>query len=144
MKWKAVLFTMGVFATPVSAFDDNAIKQMCAEEWGNDYSMVAYCRDQQRGAAKKFDTYLEKAKLNSVLQTIVGDCVAEWNKDYSMLVYCTNQQLEAFSSLQSLPDDVPQGVITTIKSDCEVEWGSDFRMVEYCIEQQTEAWRSLQ
>jgi len=126
------------------AYDDAAIIKQCDEEWGSDFAMIKYCREQQRTAGRAYENFKAQAETSEAAATILDHCESEWRKDYSMVVYCIEQQSSALQSLSASPDDIPPEVQEKIKSQCSAEWGTDFSMIAYCVEQQTNAWRSLQ
>lgn len=128
----------------IAEVDDELIVNKCNDEWGDDFEMVAYCREQQRAAGKTWVSILDAAEPGSATETIIQNCVSEWSADYEMLVYCHEQQDKALKSLAVAPDGVPDDVFDTISSKCESEWGDDFEMIKYCQDQQVTAWKSLQ
>ena len=133
-----------VFPGVASAYDDNAIKAKCDAEWGTDFAMVNYCRDQQRTAGENYDRFKEQAADNATSATILAHCEGEWAADYSMVMHCSDQQVTALQTLSTIPLDVPANIAEAIRGQCASDWGNDFSMVAYCVNQQTTAWRSLQ
>ncbi|MEI4232489.1 hypothetical protein [Roseovarius sp. D22-M7] len=139
-----VTCTMLLIPGAVFAYDDTAIIERCDAEWGTDYSMVQYCRDQQRSAGKTFDRLKSQADTDETVATILAQCEGEWHTDYAMVIYCFEQQSSALRSLSILAEDIPPSVHEQISSHCSNEWGNDFSMVAYCVEQQNNAWRGMQ
>ena len=140
------LFTL-ISITPnvaISEINDELIVNMCNDKWGNDFEMVAYCRDQQRAAGKNWISFLDSAEPGSQAEAIIKNCVSKWNSDYEMLAYCYEQQETALQSLSIAPENVPSDIFDIISSKCNGEWGNDFEMVAYCRDQQVKAWKALQ
>ncbi len=128
----------------VLAYDDDAIVRQCDAQWGTDFSMVAYCRKQQRDAGETVDQLRNRADAEPTLRTILTLCEGQWGTDYSMVAYCTKQQSESVQDLSSaLPEDIPSDTAATIRQQCDAQWGTDYSMVAYCVKKQTEAWRTL-
>ena len=124
--------------------DDDSIVARCDAEWGNDFQMVAFCRDQQRTAGSRWVSIVDGVTPDTPADSIVKRCLGEWGDDYQMLVFCHDQQQTALQTLATKPDDIPEGVFETIVNRCDADWGDDFQMVNFCRNQQVTAWRSLQ
>ena len=124
--------------------DDQSIVARCDAEWGDDFQMVAFCRNQQRTAGNSWVSIVNSVIPNTPAESIVRRCEREWDNDYQMLVFCHDQQQAALQSLAIKPDDVPEGIFERIVNRCDSEWGDDFQMVSFCRNQQLTAWRSLQ
>jgi hypothetical protein len=124
--------------------DDDSIVARCDAEWGDDFQMVAFCRDQQRTAGSRWVLIVGSAEKDTPADSIVRRCLGEWGDDYQMLVFCHDQQQTALQGLATQPDDIPDDVFGTIFSRCEADWGDDFQMIAFCRDQQMAAWRSLQ
>lgn len=136
---------LALSAGPVFAqVDDESIVARCDAEWGDDFQMVAFCRDQQRTAGGTWVSIVDSATPDTPAESIVQRCLNEWGDDYQMLVFCHDQQHAARQSLDIKPDDIPDDVFGTIVSRCEADWGDDFQMLKFCRDQQVTAWRSLQ
>jgi hypothetical protein len=141
------VFASAIFlavTTPAFAYDDAAIREMCDAEWGTDFQMVAFCRDQQRQAGEKVSGLREQATGDDLTRVILNRCETEWGTDYAMIVFCHDQQVTAVNQLAAPPDDVPREVLESIRGQCDADWGNDFSMVAFCVDRQTAAWRSLQ
>ena len=140
----AIAFLLSAVASLAFAYDDDAIVAQCDAEWGTDFSMVAFCREQQRSAGVEVDELRERAGAgDELIRTILNRCETEWGKDYSMIKFCVDQQSKSVRALEAIPEDVPKDIAETIRSQCDEEWGTDFSMVSFCVEQQTKAWREL-
>ncbi|MCC1481066.1 hypothetical protein [Roseibaca sp. Y0-43] len=124
--------------------NDASIVARCDAEWGNDFQMVAFCREQQRTAGSRWVAIVESASLETPTASIVARCMGEWGDDYQMLVFCHDQQQTALQSLESEPDDVPGEVMNSILRRCTADWDDDYQMLVFCRDQQVTAWRSLQ
>ncbi len=133
-----------VMATMALAYDDQAIVKRCDHEWGTDFNMVKYCRDEQRKAGIRTDAIHEQAKTMPDIQIVLDRCTAEWETDYTMVVYCHDEQLNALSKLSNKPAGVPHNIYDLIGRQCEAEWSTDYVMLAYCRDQQTSAWREIQ
>jgi hypothetical protein len=75
---------------------DAVIRHHCQSEWPEDFTMQAYCIDQQRKAL----AVLRKGAPGDIPQEIFRQirtrCAAEWPDDYSMRAYCESQQATAY------------------------------------------------
>jgi hypothetical protein len=124
--------------------NDESIIARCDAEWGDDFQMVAFCREQQRNAGSRWEAIVEGASPETTAGSIVARCMGEWDDDYQMLVFCHDQQQTALQSLANEPADVPGDVLEAISARCAGDWGDDFQMLAFCRDQQISAWRSLQ
>jgi len=147
MKAKSTLLAnicAGLVALPAFAFDDQKIIEKCDEDWGTDFEMVAYCREEQRKSGASWDRIVERAASGSEAAAIVKHCLEQWETDYEMLVYCNGEQHAALVALAQAPDGVPGETADVIMQKCVGDWGVDFEMVLYCRDEQVKAWRGLQ
>lgn len=139
------LACLALCASPAFAeVDDASIVARCNAEWGTDFQMVAFCRDQQRRAGTRWVSVVANTLPNTQAASIVQRCLSDWGDDYQMLVFCHDQQQTALQALSTKPDDIPDDVFGIIVSQCETDWGDDFQMIEFCRNQQMTAWRGLQ
>lgn len=79
---------------------DDIIEQHCGRQWPDDFSMQAYCLDQQRQAVVKLREGGPVDIPDEVFNSIRLKCANEWPDDYSMRVYCEEQQVTAFRRVQ--------------------------------------------
>lgn len=128
----------------LSQVDDEAIMARCNAEWGDDFQMVAFCRDQQRTAGGRWVSIVDSLTPDTPAESIVKRCLGEWGDDYQMLVFCHDQQQTALQTLSTKPDDIPEDVFEAIVKRCEADWSDNFQMVAFCRNQQVTSWRSLQ
>jgi hypothetical protein len=75
---------------------DAVIRHHCEHEWPDDFSMRAYCLQQQREAAAKLRLGGPQHVPEEVFRSIRDKCAAEWPDDYAMRVYCEEQQLAGY------------------------------------------------
>lgn len=130
---------------PAWAFDEAAVRADCDEEWEDDFTMVAYCREQESSAGVEVDGLVASHAAATAEGKIIRSCLDEWGTQYTMVAYCWEQESGANQWLASFaPDGVPQDIVDRIQSRCEAEWSTQYTMVQYCINQQIDAWRSLQ
>jgi len=124
--------------------DDESIVARCDAEWGDDFQMVAFCRDQQRTAGNRWVSIVGSAEPGTPAASIVQRCLGEWGDDYQMLAFCHDQKQIALHALATQPEDIPDDVFGAIVRRCEADWGDDFQLLQFCRNQQVTAWRSLQ
>jgi hypothetical protein len=75
---------------------DAIILHHCEHEWPDDFSMRAYCIEQQREAVAKLRRGGPQGVPEEVFRGIRRKCAAEWPDDYAMRVYCEEQQLAGY------------------------------------------------
>lgn len=79
------------------------IRHHCEKEWPDDFSMRAYCIEQQRDALNKLKEGSPQNVPNDVFKGIRQKCASEWPDDYAMRVYCESQQLEGYRRVTEKP-----------------------------------------
>ena len=79
---------------------DEIIEQHCGHQWPDDFSMQAYCLDQQQQAVVKLREGGPDDIPEEVFHIIRLKCAREWPDDYSMRAYCEEQQVTAFRKVQ--------------------------------------------
>ena len=67
------------------------IRSNCFDEWGDDYSMVEWCIDNQTNAQNNV--------YRSPNNNIKENCFREWGDDYSMVEWCIENQTAALERL---------------------------------------------
>ncbi|WP_082517086.1 toll/interleukin-1 receptor domain-containing protein [Acidovorax sp. Leaf78] len=98
---------IGVTATQIPSQDDDyaasgeIIAQHCEREWPEDFSMRAYCINQQQEAVEKLRQGRPSDIPEEVFYQIRRKCAREWPDDFSMRQYSEEQQTAAYRSLQS-------------------------------------------
>jgi hypothetical protein len=138
----AVLVAFAGRALPLAA-QESAIKAKCATDWPDDYSMRAYCTEQQREAVATLN-HTAGQMSSGVGAQIRTKCARDWPNDYTMRVYCESQQVEAVGALTgSGPGDVPSDVRQRIRQKCAADWPSDYTMRAYCEDQQVDGYRKV-
>lgn len=75
---------------------DAVIRHLCEHEWPDDFSMRAYCIQQQREAVAKLKLGRPQDIPEDVFTGIRRKCAAEWPDDYAMRAYCEDQQLAGY------------------------------------------------
>lgn len=80
---------------------DTVIALHCEREWPDDYSMRAYCTQQQSIAVATLRRGRPVDIPENVFRQIRNKCAREWPDDYSMRVYTEEQQLSAYRALHS-------------------------------------------
>ena len=146
MRYRVLIAPVAAFVawtTPVTAqsFNEGTAKANCEAEWGDDYSMVAYCVDQQRPSGSQLDRL--RADLEPEFVTSDEMCREDWGEDLAMVLYCLEEQISAYGRIPSVFTDVPEDVRDRVMGRCEGDWGSDYSMVAYCASEQVKAWKSL-
>ncbi|KGG12707.1 MULTISPECIES: hypothetical protein [Prochlorococcus] len=68
------------------------IRSNCFKEWGDDYSMVEFCIEEQTKARNNV--------YRSPGNNIKNNCLNEWGDDYSMVEFCIEEQSGALKRLQ--------------------------------------------
>ncbi len=75
------------------------IRRHCEREWPDDFSMRAYCIEQQEIALAE----LRRGRPADVPEGVFGHirrkCAGEWPEDYSMRQYCEEEQIKAYRKL---------------------------------------------
>jgi hypothetical protein len=75
---------------------DAVIRHHCEQEWPDDFSMRAYCMQQQREAVAQLRLGRPQDIPEDVFKSIRRKCTADWPDDYAMRVYCEQQQLDGY------------------------------------------------
>jgi TIR domain len=78
---------------------DAIIHLHCEKEWPTDFSMRAYCMDQQREALAQLQKGAPEGVPLAVFTQIRARCAAEWPDDYSMRAYCEGQQVAGYRAV---------------------------------------------
>ena len=81
-------------ATPLT--NDPDIIRNCANQWSNDFKMVAYCQRTQQEAKDQLNTWDPHKIGGAGFDIVRKHCAAEWGTDYKMRVYCEKQQSEGY------------------------------------------------
>jgi hypothetical protein len=77
------------FAIPEATADE--ILNSCKQKWGEDYSMIKFCRDKQMKARQN----LRSGPKGRILDA----CQGKWGEDYSMIKFCRDKQMKARQDL---------------------------------------------
>lgn len=154
---------VGTFLTLSAAMSTSAlaneesIRLLCADEWGENREMYAFCVREQRGAAKEISRHQgeirerceqewgynfqmvlhcireQRASQDSVSRApqdeIASRCAREWRDNFVMQEHCAKERRAAKESVESSPPGAK-------RSRCEREWGTQYEMVEYCLRDQ--------
>lgn len=89
---------------PSAEADDYAdaaevILKHCAREWPDDYSMRAYCIEQQQMALAELKRGRPSDVPEEVFRRIRRKCAGEWSVDFTMRQYCEEEQIKAYRKL---------------------------------------------
>jgi hypothetical protein len=92
-------------STPLANTDgysdsEEILKRYCEARWGDDYSMRAYCENEQREAVAKLRAPRPDDVPPGVFAKIRANAASRWPEDYSMRVYFENEQTEAYRKLR--------------------------------------------
>ena len=68
------------------------IRSNCFAEWGEDYSMVEWCINEQSNA--------ERNIYNLPDNNIKNNCFREWGEDYAMVEWCIKEQSGALQRIR--------------------------------------------
>lgn len=79
---------------------DAVIQHYCEREWPDDFSMRAYCSQQQREAVAKLRRGRPEDVPEDVFSGVRRKCAAEWPDNYAMRVYCEEQQLAGYRQVR--------------------------------------------
>jgi hypothetical protein len=72
----------------------------CADEWGIEWNMVAYCAQQQISGRDKL-AKIYSALPPEVAVIVKGTCAREWAGDFAMEAYCAEQNAESWTRLNN-------------------------------------------
>jgi Mu transposase-like protein/TIR domain-containing protein len=72
------------------------IRHHCDAAWPEDYSMRAYCVQEQRKALAVLRKGTPQGVPSEVFGQIRRRCAAEWPDDYAMRAYCEGRQVEGY------------------------------------------------
>lgn len=81
------------------AGSDEIIARHCESQWSNDYSMRAYCEDEQRRAVEGLRRQAHDDIPDQVFNHIRSSAAAQWADDFQMRLYTESSQLEAYRKL---------------------------------------------
>lgn len=93
-------------ARSLTASDDDyseaeeVIAQHCEREWPDDYSMRAYCIEQQQQAVAQLRRGRPVDIPEDIFHQIRRKCAREWPDDYSMRLYSEEQQVTAYRKVR--------------------------------------------
>jgi catechol 2,3-dioxygenase-like lactoylglutathione lyase family enzyme/Fe-S cluster biosynthesis and repair protein YggX len=79
---------------------DGVMEQHCEREWPDDFSMRAYCLEQQRDAVAKLREGRPEDIPEEIFRQIRRQCASEWPDDNTMRVYCEEEQVAAFRRIR--------------------------------------------
>lgn len=126
----------------VVEYDGSATKDLCANEWANDFAMQDYCIQQNESGFGGFADLVANETDATMLRAYTN-CLNEWLPDWTMANYCAGQQVDGRKTLPGVLAAVPDDVAVTISTKCEADWPDDFAMMAYCTDQQVSAWQSI-
>lgn len=135
LAWASITVPVALTA---GEFAEAAVKANCKAEWGNDFSMQAYCVSEQKRGFDQIEGQVPA--LDAGLTAAFAKCEIEWAGDYAMQAYCLSEQKRGRASLVAIPSSVPRDVGPGILQRCSIEWPADFAMQAYCASQQVAGW----
>jgi hypothetical protein len=136
----AIIICSGGFASAQTlSWDEEAVKSLCADEWTDDFTMQAYCVEQNKKGFEGFSRLATKSEFSQSFEK----CKADWDIKWDMVRYCAEQQVAGLTKIPAIIKDIPSDVGSKIVNKCTSEWDPDFNMIAYCAERATEGWRQL-
>lgn len=96
-----------LLAAVFAAGEPNGVRENCAADWPDDYSMQEFCINQQVEAAQRLNAVIERygTKGETAESRVLDKCASDWQKgdgfDYTMVEFCWNQQAEALNRLRN-------------------------------------------
>ncbi len=75
------------------------IQKHCEHEWPDDFSMRAYCIEQQEKALAELKRGRPSDIPEDVFRRIRQKCAGEWLTDFGMRQYCEEEQVKAYRKL---------------------------------------------
>jgi hypothetical protein len=91
--------------TSISA--EQVIQSHCTQQWKDDYTMRAYCEDQQHTALAELRRGRPSDVPNEPFQRIRTLCAEKWPGDFVMRQYCENQQCNGYRRVGTVGDAAP-------------------------------------
>jgi hypothetical protein len=100
-----VLAAVGDEFMPYTAAEREAeVRAHCAREWGNDFSMQAFCRKRGREGADTFTRLYIRYRGTPGMIDAIRECLGQWTSggsvDFSMAAFCATRQEQAWLELQ--------------------------------------------
>jgi hypothetical protein len=136
----AMVISSGEFASAQTlSWNEEAVKSLCANEWTDDFTMQAYCVEQNK---KGFEGFSKLAAKSEFFQSF-EKCKSDWDIKWDMVRYCAEQQVAGRNKLPAIIKNIPNDVGSKIVNKCKGEWDPDFNMIAYCAERAAEGWRQL-
>lgn len=125
-------------------YAEGVIEDYCKEQWPDDFSMRAYCEENEEDGLND----LKRGKPSDISNTdfdIVRDhCSETWEDNYSMWAYCEDDQFDSIRELaEGKPSDISDNDFATIRTKCKSDWPDDFSMRVYCEKDQYDGLRKL-
>ena len=121
---------------------EGQVKELCKQEWPEDFSMQAYCVRNNKAGHIAF-IKLTKKNDPELFKNPFSNCVSEWGIQWDMVAYCAGQQVEGQRAIGNNVKGLPEGIAQRIVKRCKQEWRDDYSMIAYCSNQQASAWDEL-
>ncbi len=83
-----------------SADAETVIRKHCEKEWPSDFSMRAYCIEQQQKALTELRRGRPADIPENIFELIRSKCAKEWPDDFGMRQYCEEEQIRSYRKLQ--------------------------------------------
>jgi len=80
---------------------EEIINRHCETQWKDDYSMRAFCVEQQRTAVERLRSQSQKDIPNDVFLGIRENAANQWPTDFEMRLFTENEQIKAYRKLHS-------------------------------------------
>ena len=97
-----------VLAAVSAAGAPDGVRENCAEDWPDDYTMQEFCISQQVEAAQRMVPVVERyggSDNDSPEARALKKCANDWQKgdgfDFTMVEFCWKQQSEALERLRN-------------------------------------------
>ncbi len=134
-----------VLMTPGAVFaaDDAQVVQHCQSVFGDDYTMVDYCRRQQLEAAAALDRLSAETGDGAEAATVITDCMADAAGDFHTALLCAEIVLKAEDAESRLASDVPADAAAHIRALCPPRAGPDNAAMTYCLKSQIRGYLAI-
>lgn len=135
-----------ILIVPTAAFaaDEDEIKKLCTEAFGDDYTMVDFCRKQQLDAATVLKDLRKTVDDGSEQAAILSDCQKDAMGDFRTALNCAAVLLKARDASLDLAADVPADVADRIEMLCPPRAGPNNAAMTYCVKKQIKGYLDLE
>ena len=123
---------------------EDIIKEKCQKRYPDDFSMRAFCEEQQWEGYNDLLNSKPTGMNNDEFEILKDKCLDRYPDDFSMRAFCEGQQVEGFNDLMlEKPIGMSGDDFQTIKNKCLERYPKDFSMRAFCEEQQVKGWKEL-